>query len=80
MKFEVGKFYMHITGKKIAVLDIVVTYAWGEMFIVEECIPCDGGIGHFVSGLDKGSEDVTGAWTEIGKDEFVASFQREVGR
>ena len=75
MKFEVGKFYMHITGKMIAVLDTVITYAWGEMFIVEECIPCDGGIGHFVSGMDKTSEDVTGQWTEIGKGEWDTNFQ-----
>lgn len=76
MKFETGKFYMHISGKKIAILDTVVTYAWHEMFIVEECIPCDGGIGHFISGMDKDANDMTGQWTEIGKDEFLTSFKK----
>ena len=36
MRFEIGKFYEHSSGKKMAILGSVMTTLYGKVYIAEE--------------------------------------------
>jgi len=74
MKFKKGNFYMEATGRMIAVLEQVKSYAWGKMLVVEECIPCKGGIEHYISVIVLDSVGKEGDWAEVGKAEWMTNF------
>jgi len=80
MKFEIGHFYQHESGRSIAVLSEVETYAWGRMFVIEEA---DESGGHFVSAMHlpaPGDEELVEGkqWIEIGKTEWLKHFQAKI--
>ena len=68
MIFEVGKFYQHNTGGKIAVICEANTTLWGENVLISE--DCCGEL-HPV-GRDE-SHSVN--WHEITKDEWMKNFK-----
>jgi hypothetical protein len=70
MKFEEGKFYQHDRGRCIAVIGTVKTFAWGEMLVIEET----DRTGHAISCVTKDTEDKSGNWVEISKDEWMVNF------
>jgi hypothetical protein len=76
MNFKLGNFYMDPTGRMIAILDKINSYAWGEMIIVEECVPVVGGIEHYISSIILDHSNKEGNWTEIGKSEWMTNFNK----
>jgi len=76
MKFELGKFYIHNAGKMIYIHGELDTYAWGKMYIVEECHPTDKGVEHYISAMIKDDIDHDNSFTEIGEAEFKRNFPK----
>ena len=70
MQFEVGKFYAHEGGRKIAVLGEVESYRWGTMLVIEEADKT----GHSISCSEVGQEANENNWVEIGLPEFMNTF------
>jgi len=68
MRFEVGKFYKHTSGKKIAIVAEAVTTMYGKTLIAEQCDRAD----FMPVGSD--SDDYAANWTEITKDEWMECF------
>jgi len=76
MIFELGKFYINTDKKAIYIHGEVDTYAFGKMLIVEECVPMDDGIGHYMSVIVKDNKDHSEHYTEIGESEFKRNFPK----
>ena len=76
LKFEIGKFYMHATGKMIAVLGEVYSFTWGDMLVVEEAIPVENGVEHYMSCILNDCKDHSAGWTEVGKPEWMTNFEK----
>ena len=76
LKFELGKYYIHNAGKMIYIHGELDTYAWGHMFIIEECHPTDKGVEHYISAIIKDGNDHSENWTEIGEAEFKRNFPK----
>lgn len=71
MVFEVGKFYIHEAGRKIAVLAEVKTYCWGRMLVIEET----DSTGHSISCVEAADAvAIENLWVEIGKAEWMENF------
>ena len=70
MKFEPRKFYKHEHGRAIAVLGTVLTHKWGPLFVIEET----DSTGYSISCVEADSEDLHERWVEIGKQEFIRTF------
>lgn len=68
MKFEAGKYFIHTTGRKIAVLGVFDSYRWGPMAVVEVADE----IGMSLETIESPElERVTAEWTEIGVAEWM---------
>ena len=76
LKFELGKYYIHNTGKMIYIHGELDTYAWGKMYVVEECCPTDKGVEHYISAIIKDGKDHSNSFTEIGEAEFKRNFPK----
>ena len=70
MNFEVGKFYCHEAGRRIAVLGEVDSFKWGRMLVIEEV----DGTGHSISCAEVGQEANDHNWVEIGQGEWQLAF------
>ena len=68
LHFEIGKFYKHASGKKIAILCEAETTMYGKTLVAEQSDSSD----FMPVGFD--SED---CWTEIEKDEWMECFSDE---
>jgi len=74
MKLEIGKFYTHAEGgRQIAVLGLITSYRWGDMFVIEEADKS----GHAVSCAEINQECPDEIWIEIGYDEWMLNFEDE---
>jgi hypothetical protein len=69
MVFEVGKFYVHVSGNYLAVLCKAETTLWGKTMIGEEA----GRNGHRLIAVG-GDEDNTVGYTECSKEEWMKNF------
>jgi hypothetical protein len=70
IKIATGQYYMHNHGRKIAVLEKVNTYRWGEQFIIEETDTT----GSAISCADVNTEFDMDRWTSIGREEWLRNF------
>jgi hypothetical protein len=70
MPIKTGEYFAHINGRKIAVLDKITTYRWGEQFIIEEV----DSTGHGISCANIDTELDLSRWTPIGLAEFMNTF------
>ena len=68
--FELGKFYSHIAGRKIAIVGTVNTTRWGTQFVIEEADKT----GHGTSCMDTDAEKNEN-WMEIGEAEWLTNFE-----
>jgi len=73
MKFEPRHFYKHSAGRTIAVLGTVLTYAWGQQFVIEETDKSGSSIS-----CTAVNEEANENWTEISKEEFIREFKNVV--
>jgi len=67
MKFEVGKYYRHTTGKEISIICEANTTMYGETLIAEGC--------HCTEFIAVGSDESAAVnWIEITKEEWLKNF------
>jgi hypothetical protein len=69
MQLEIGHFYAHEGGRKIAVVGEVSTYKWNRMLVIEEA----DDTGHSIS-CTEATDIPDSRWVEIGKEEWLDNF------
>lgn len=69
MKFEIGKFYEHTSGKQVAIVGKVKTTMWGETLVAENANES------YLSPF--GSDEAAAEnWSEITKEEWMKNFSK----
>lgn len=68
MYFEIGKYYKHTSGLKIAILGIVTSTMYGRALVAERSDMPD-----FMP-VAYNLEDATEGWEEITEDEWLECF------
>ena len=71
MKFEIGKFYRHTTGKDLAIIGELETTMFGKTLIAEtkDITECLMAVGR--------QESATANYTEITKEEWMKNFSKD---
>lgn len=68
MRFEIGKFYKHTSGKKISIVGCVETTMYGKTLIAEQCDSPD------FTPVGYSSDSFAQSWIEIPEDEWMKCF------
>jgi len=66
MKFENGKYYLSDKGRRLAVIGLIESIAFGPLLVTEDKQ-------HDLTFLPVDHPDIDGEWVEIAKDEWNAA-------